>query len=86
VPRSLYPSIFCSTLVLLGAILLRPGTAQELLNLATQVRGQAPDPANPGYSPGIDPRVRAQFESIPQAATQPMPLRFLWWKISRPTF
>ncbi len=75
-PRSLYPSIFCSTLVLLGAILLRPGTAQELLDLATQMRGQAPDPANPGYSPGIDPRVRAQFESIPQPATQPMPLRY----------
>jgi hypothetical protein len=76
VARNLYPTIFCSTLVLLGAILLRPGTAQDLLNLASQVRGQAPDPANPAYGPGIDPRVRAQFESIPQPATQPMPLRY----------
>jgi parvulin-like peptidyl-prolyl isomerase len=76
VSRSLYPSIFCSTLVLLGAILLRPGTAQELLNLANQVRGQAPDPAyNQGINPGIDPRVARQFDNIPQAPTQPMPVR-----------
>jgi hypothetical protein len=78
VPRSVYPSIFCSTLVLLGAILLRPGTAQELLSLARQVRGQAPDPAsNPGgYVPTIDPRVARQFENTPQGPTQPMPLRY----------
>jgi parvulin-like peptidyl-prolyl isomerase len=63
--------------VLLGAILLRPGTAQEILNLARQVRGQAPDPAsNQGYVPTIDPRVSRQFESIPQGPTQPMPLRY----------
>ncbi len=77
VSRSVYPSIFCSTLVLLGAILLRPGTAQEILNLARQVRGQAPDPAsNQGYVPTIDPRVTRQFESIPQGPTQPMPVRY----------
>ncbi|HKD38210.1 MAG TPA: hypothetical protein VKB78_15460, partial [Pirellulales bacterium] len=78
--RNLYPTIFCSTLVLLGAILLRPGTAQELIDIARQVRGQAPDPSGPGYtpgaSPGLDPRVRAQFESIPQGPTQPMPVRY----------
>jgi parvulin-like peptidyl-prolyl isomerase len=80
VARNLYPAIFCSTLVLLGAILLRPGTAQELIDLARQVRGQAPDPSGPGYtpgaSPGLDPRVRSQFDSIPQAPTQPMPVRY----------
>jgi parvulin-like peptidyl-prolyl isomerase len=80
VARNLYPTIFCSMLVLLGAILLRPGTAQELIDLARQVRGQAPDSLGPGYtpgmSPGLDPRVRSQFESLPQAPTQPMPLRY----------
>ncbi len=58
------------TLALLGAILPH----------LTQVRGQAPDPANPGFAPGntpgIDPRVRAQFESIPGPATQPLPVRY----------
>ncbi len=76
-PRSLYPTIFCSTLVLLGAILLRPGLGQELVNFANQVRAQAPDPAyGQGIDPGIDPRVRAQFENIPQAPMQPIPLRY----------
>jgi hypothetical protein len=77
VPRSLYPTIFCSTLVLLGAILLRPGTAQELLNLTNQVRAQAPDPAsNQGYMPMIDTRMARQFENMPQGPTQPVPLRY----------
>jgi hypothetical protein len=76
VRRALHPTIFCSTLVLLGAILLRSGTAQDLLNFGNQVRGQAPDPAfSQGIDPGIDPRVARQFDNIPQAPTQPMPVR-----------
>ncbi len=83
--RSIYPTLLACSLLLAATICLHPGTAGDLLSLASVVRGQVPpsDPNPPGgyppnglpYSPG---RYPLPFPAQ-GAPTQPMQPRYPDW-------
>lgn len=79
--RAFYPLVMCLTLVLLATMWLRPGIAQELIDLATGVRAQSPDPGGV-RTQGIDPQANMPGTYTPaipndmrfQGPAQPMPV------------
>jgi hypothetical protein len=85
VARTLYNLLMCATLALLATLWLRPGLAQDLIDLARSVRAQSPGvaaaspqandwnsqaPPSPGW--GGQPGV-VPYSNLPSGLTQPIP-------------
>jgi parvulin-like peptidyl-prolyl isomerase len=80
VSRSLYPFALCLTLVLLATMWLRPGLAQELIEMAGRIRLQSPDPlrssstAATGSTPPADPFLQVPYDSVARPPMNPVPV------------
>ena len=76
VARTLYTALFCLALALLATIWLRPGLAQELIEMA-RVRMQSPDASTsaPQFGAGSYPLLPSNIpgSNLPGAPVQPMP-------------
>ncbi|MCC7084210.1 MAG: peptidylprolyl isomerase [Pirellulales bacterium] len=89
--RAVYPFALSLTLVLLATMWLRPGLAQELIEMANRVRAQSPDRsrssplANTGTAPPNDPLSQIPYDSISRPPMQPVPVaRPIAWPGSSP--
>ena len=69
--RTFYSVVFCLALAMLATMWLKPGVAQDLIDMARRVRMQSPDPiaGAPQYS--LPPNLPGS--NMPGAPVQPMP-------------
>jgi hypothetical protein len=78
--RAVYPFALCLTLGLLATMWLRPGLAQELIEMASRIRAQSPDrygSTAAGTTNGAtpqDPFTQLPYDSVSRPPMQPVPV------------
>lgn len=78
VTRAVYPFALCLTLGLLATMWLRPGLAQELIQIAGRIRAQSPDRYSTAPTaaapPPHDPFAQVPYDSVARPPMQPVPV------------